>query len=172
MQKIMINALIAASCLVGSGTAMATDAHFTVTEGDTIIASWVQSLTPTPIFSDTGKGTTISITDGTGLVAGDTFINYFSAVYAPEVVNASSYALGGLYDENLLDLSGLQYYSQTEGKPLFLLGVYSGTNEFDGNQTTLTISVPEPSTWAVMLLGLGMVGISARRRPKVRITYA
>ena len=35
-------------------------------------------------------------------------------------------------------------------------------------------SVPEPATWAMMLMGLGMVGFGLRRRQKqtVRVTYA
>lgn len=35
-------------------------------------------------------------------------------------------------------------------------------------------SVPEPATWAMMMLGFGMIGFAARRRSKqtVRVTYA
>jgi PEP-CTERM motif len=32
--------------------------------------------------------------------------------------------------------------------------------------------VPEPATWAMMLIGFGIVGVSMRRRQKVHVTYA
>jgi hypothetical protein len=32
--------------------------------------------------------------------------------------------------------------------------------------------VPEPATWAMMLIGFGIVGVSMRRRQKVKVTYA
>lgn len=38
-------------------------------------------------------------------------------------------------------------------------------------QMNLSGAVPEPSTWAMMLLGFGVVGYSMRRRP-ARVTYA
>jgi hypothetical protein len=33
-------------------------------------------------------------------------------------------------------------------------------------------AVPEPATWAMMLFGMGAIGIAVRRRQAVRITYA
>lgn len=36
----------------------------------------------------------------------------------------------------------------------------------------VSMPVPEPATWAMMIVGFGMVGASMRRRPKVRTTVA
>lgn len=44
------------------------------------------------------------------------------------------------------------------------LGSYSGT-------ITLA-SVPEPATWAMMILGMGAVGFAMRRRRSVKVSYA
>jgi PEP-CTERM motif-containing protein len=50
----------------------------------------------------------------------------------------------------------------------------SGTNLFNTFQSTegtgqvFTVSVPEPSTWALMLLGFAGVGLSALRRNAMR----
>ncbi|WP_375420282.1 PEPxxWA-CTERM sorting domain-containing protein [uncultured Sphingomonas sp.] len=33
-------------------------------------------------------------------------------------------------------------------------------------------AVPEPATWALMLVGFGLVGAAMRRRSAVRVTYA
>ncbi|KQU47479.1 PEP anchor domain-containing protein [Sphingomonas sp. Leaf339] len=37
---------------------------------------------------------------------------------------------------------------------------------------TLTGAVPEPTTWAMMVLGFGLVGAAARRRSRVRVRFA
>ncbi len=38
--------------------------------------------------------------------------------------------------------------------------------------TDLTAAVPEPSTWALMILGFGAVGAAMRRRQKVAVRFA
>lgn len=63
--------------------------------------------------------------------------------------------------------------------PVFATGTFQLTNNFFPDQnSTLTISqvasaVPEPATWAMMLIGFGALG-SAMRRRKVHttVTYA
>jgi hypothetical protein len=35
---------------------------------------------------------------------------------------------------------------------------------FAGTVTILTAAVPEPATWAMMLLGFGAIGLSMRKR--------
>ncbi len=48
-------------------------------------------------------------------------------------------------------------------------GSYAGTLAFTAAATP---AVPEPATWALMLMGFGAVGYSMRRRSKVRFAYA
>jgi hypothetical protein len=66
---------------------------------------------------------------------------------------------------------GTQLYTGLESDPTFVIGVYSGLNWDTGFTDTLTISadtsvaaVPEPSTWAMMILGFAGVGFMAYRR--------
>ena len=62
--------------------------------------------------------------------------------------------------------------STWSGQSLASMGLKSGTYVWswggDGNADSLTIniagSVPEPSTWALMLLGFGLAGVAMRRR--------
>jgi hypothetical protein len=69
-------------------------------------------------------------------------------------------------------VTGAQLFSGTNQAPIFSMGSYklNGLLPFSGG--TLTISavnsaVPEPATWAMMILGMGAVGYAMRRRQKV-----
>jgi hypothetical protein len=50
-----------------------------------------------------------------------------------------------------------------------VLGTFAGTATFSAIslQPAITPSVPEPATWAMMILGMGMIGLAARRRANV-----
>lgn len=64
--------------------------------------------------------------------------------------------------------SGPKLYSGTLSNPVFSVGTYSITNFGSATSGSLRISevataVPEPATWAMMFIGLGLVGASMRR---------
>jgi len=93
--------------------------------------------------------------------AGDPNIHYFA------VKQANGFAL--FYDSNpitsgLINLS--EYFPKNPG--------FSHITFFNSGSTS---AVPEPSTWALMLLGFGAVGLSLRRRksadsqPRMRVLY-
>lgn len=79
----------------------------------------------------------------------------------------------GLADTNLPDPANLDF-TQGFGGIDFNIGHYSPdpNDEFDGNDiariyltaTSVTVAVPEPETYAMLLAGLGLVGWAARRR--------
>ena len=56
------------------------------------------------------------------------------------------------------------------------LGIFVGNNGSYYNDLTginFSLSVPEPATWAMMLLGFGMVGVGLRNRKRApKVTYA
>jgi hypothetical protein len=70
--------------------------------------------------------------------------------------------------------SGNTVFAGTTANPIFSPGVFQLNNPFFGGPATLTISelagggtgagVPEPSTWALLLIGFALVGAAARRR--------
>lgn len=93
---------------------------------------------------------------------------------------ASSISFGtGLFAALDVTASGLEFFQYITGGPLFtgstsapvfVPGVYQLGGAVSGD-ATLTISegisaapIPEPATWAVMILGFGMAGHALRRR--------
>lgn len=55
---------------------------------------------------------------------------------------------------------------------LVVNGTTGGDAAFSGNLSFASVSaVPEPSTWAFMLVGFGAVGYSMRKRPSGKISY-
>jgi len=106
-----------------------------------------------------GQTNTLAFTYTPG--AGDPNIHYFS------VKQANGFAL--FYDSDpitsgLIDLS--EYFPNNPG--------YSHITFFNSGSTP---AVPEPATWALMLLGFGAVGWGLRRRnsaegqPRMRVLY-
>ncbi len=64
--------------------------------------------------------------------------------------------------------NGPTLFSGSPSNPTFSLGTFNLTSIVSGN-STLTISravgaVPEPATWAMMLIGFGAIGMATRRR--------
>jgi hypothetical protein len=43
-------------------------------------------------------------------------------------------------------------------------GLSRGLGSYGGNLTFVPTAVPEPGTWAMMLMGFGAMGVSMRRR--------
>ncbi len=48
----------------------------------------------------------------------------------------------------------------------------SSTNSLEFDNVRFSAAVPEPATWAMMILGFGVVGYAMRRRPAVRYVQA
>jgi hypothetical protein len=64
--------------------------------------------------------------------------------------------------------NGPDLFTGNPADPVFTLGSFNLSNPFFGQNDVLTISavaaVPEPSTWAMMILGFAGVGFMAHRR--------
>ena len=59
------------------------------------------------------------------------------------------------------------YFSPSESAALTGITLSSGTNAFELDNLIFGSSAPEPATWAMMIIGFGVAGLSLRRRQKV-----
>lgn len=58
------------------------------------------------------------------------------------------------------------------GRAISGIRLASGSNSFEIDNLAAVSAVPEPATWAFMLMGFGAIGYSMRRRPTYRMAQA
>lgn len=193
MQKFLVVALAAATAALSSNTAQAANLLVTVTEttktGSHVVATWTQDQNPTPIDYVNDYYTTVPVFNATGL-GGDTAVTWYSNTNGQ---------LGGFtnFDEDFNVLAPASY-AFLESSPTFVPGKYVGVDvkpDLSYIPTSYTIkvlpgpalkprtllgnspnnadpAVPEPATWAMMIVGMGVIGLVARRGRKVNVAYA
>ncbi len=108
-----------------------------------------------------GTVSTISVTVDAGITLLDFIINGKST--------------GVTYDasKNVYSASHSMLPSGTNPQSLSVVYGVTKTGSYTGNVSwTNTPAVPEPGTWALMILGFGVVGYAMRRRPSVRFAQA
>ncbi len=76
----------------------------------------------------------------------------FDGILLPDFTKASALIFVGFSDQDVGDTSTRRVSS--------------------GVVTTITQAVPEPATWAMMLVGFGLVGTALRRRERVTVRFA
>jgi len=80
--------------------------------------------------------------------------------------NGGGFDLLGLVE---VTTTGEQLYTGSESAPVFRIGVFVLDSPAADRSHTLTISVapvPEPETYAMLIAGLGLMGLMAHRRRK------
>ncbi|MBO9671157.1 MAG: PEP-CTERM sorting domain-containing protein [Sphingobium sp.] len=95
----------------------------------------------------------------------------------------SAAALGGLTitflnpDTNIYDtvnLTGIQLFKGPVDAPTLITFGPAAFDDYDtpGARSYVAQAVPEPASWAMLAVGLGVVGAAMRRRRTVRVAFA
>src|SRR4051794_13518659 len=144
---------LAAVALIAGAPASATIVNFSVTGDDTASWSIDDSVAPDSYDADTFVYTTDFTLNGTTT-------NNVGVIFYDDAFS------GGIYGDGFGFLSA-QLFSGPTSAPSFVLGTFGAVGFPDDSLSyTVTITadrgVPEPSTWAMMLLGFGAMGVSIR----------
>ena len=174
MRKLVLGLVGASALAIGSaaGAVVTVDSSTTVVSGPTTVADtttigFTEASLSSPTFMETVAFTnTLAGLYSITLTTSSPDIDFTSAFLA---------GLGGPYNLVEIDDDGTNEFWRlanpvTLGASSYLLtinGNNSGAGSLGGSITIRQApSVPEPATWAMMLLGFGAVGFAMRRRQK------
>ena len=138
-----------------------------------------------PVFNsplDGSGAATTFLPQGAGGYSGVEFVTVGANTYVIVVNDASNPRQLCIHNTNAT-LVGCATLANSRYEDLGFDGRYLYAADFGGNRidkidllidggSILVGGVPEPTTWAMMLLGFGLMGAALRRRQKVAVRYA
>jgi hypothetical protein len=160
-----LSLLLASTAVVfslGVAGAKADTVQFTVVGGgDTITFDLPETeVVPTnQVFSNAFELKGIQLKDGSVGFTNQT-LEFFQASNGTEIIDNPSMSL--FFDN--LNVGSNPYFIGSLADPTFVPGTYLGANGDKLTITDITAAVPEPSTWAMMILGFVGLGFMAYRR--------
>ncbi len=135
--------------------------------------------TSTPLFGPTVAGSGIFTTSDTAMtVSGQTAFQILSVTGTVNgvAINAPTGSYGNYFTtgSSFLDGTGTTFFNVNGGRIDFFNqssnGIYRvntfspGSSNFVTANSSLVAAVPEPASWAMMLLGFGAIGFAMRRK--------
>lgn len=129
--------------------------------------------------ADNGVGSNLTTYTDTAASAETLIFNY---VYTTNDVDGAYFDPAGYtINGNLFQLSPASSASGFSGGGTVSLVLNAGDNygfyvnsvdsAYGRGDIAVTAAVPEPATWALMLVGFGAVGYAMRKRPTVRVSH-
>lgn len=161
-----------------------TGTNFGIVQGDS------GNLYAEPAFSDGSRylavnaGGSATLTSSIGFRSASLFLGSADPFNTIQVLSTAGAVLGTFTGSQLFPgANGNQDLSATNGRVFFnaeageaAIGGFrflSSQNALEVDNVSFTAAVPEPATWAMMLMGFAAVGYSMRRRKAtVRVAYA
>ncbi len=150
----LISGFFAGAAALMAGAVSAETLKFTYVgtpHGSSLESVWTQPSAPTPVNHDS-VNTFIDATDLSN--------NVFEMVYYTGQYFSPTDILEPGFENDDLDFGdeGVQVFTGPTSAPIFSPGVF----HMDYGVLKVT-AVPEPTTWAMMLLGIGVLGAAIRR---------
>ncbi len=170
-----------AAAAVAATPAEAVTLRFTLTGDYNAVWNVVQNPTAPMTITGATNGFGFTIGEAQGTFPGSEFgyladVDFYNAIFGGGLgIFEPNQAYSSTPGAELLVLSGAQLYTGSELTPTFLLGTFSLRDYYTGQGSySLTIAecqvctaVPEPNTWAMMLVGFGAMGGALRSRKRV-----
>jgi PEP-CTERM motif len=148
MRLKLVVAAVVAALSVTSACAEILRFSFTGDSGD--FATWTQPSDPTPVGFQDQFYTEVEVANGASSGGGFTIVEF----------DSNAIVDGGFFiDQAGLFGAGPTLYSGPESAPIF----HTGRFLVNTGSVTVTAAVPEPSTWAMMLIGFAGLGYASRR---------
>ena len=165
MKKLVLGA-VAATAVLAAAPAHATLVSYTASgtshSADSTTGFGVSA------FSDSGIGAghftdTLTFTTGiTGATTADILISAYSTHFSSFSATLNGNALAPIFSNAFTKVYEVSLASLTAGtQTLVINGVSKGAASYSGS---ITAPVPEPSTWALSILGFGLIGGMLRSR--------
>lgn len=181
---ILLAGLAAVGSMASISAAQAAPLLFTLTGSDTFSFTLASPSTPSGQETENFFGPVFYYSSVSGFNGSATtfpFLTFYNAAnggglsVGTKVGDYSGDSGTVTYDLFNVD-STAQLYSGAQTAPVFATGTYGLTTLSSGDET-LVISdvptaVPETATWAMLLVGLGAIGVAMRRRTTVAVSYA
>lgn len=180
VRKLLLQASVVAAAIGGAAAASATDYVNTFTvanpsnlnvaysnaDGSFVIANFSDLFTGAPAgstFDDSFVFNVNFLSTGTGSVSTSVRSQFNELIITGLYFNGVDYSSalttsGSGTSANIGNLLVLDSGPNT----LRLTGTVVGTGYYNGN-ATITANVPEPATWAMMVVGFGVLGAACRR---------
>jgi hypothetical protein len=176
MKKLMLGAALAASMFIAAPAAYAAT---TITldppaADGSIVGGYTESGISGPFafeytFDFPSAGTAAAFLSSIGVTA-STNVNFTQVLFNNKALNIIN---GALDTAGMLSNGDLQTWLVSAGpQTLKVFGNSGGNGEFTIDVAFAPTAVPEPATWAMMIIGFGAAGAMVRNRRKLVPTVA
>lgn len=150
------------------------DPNFTLETGDptspTITASFKNAFSSTQDFDDTFEFTIPQNGYGSGSIS-TSFSGADKLVITDLIINGVSYALIDEPNGQSRTVGGIPIFNLALNT-IRVIGTVTGSGLYSGTATFTAAAIPEPASWALMIVGFAAVGLAVRRHRPAKVSFS